>query len=120
MTRPVQVVVLGGGSWGTTVAALAALNTDTLLWARDPEVADEINARHRNSATSTTARCRRRCARRATLSRPRRSPMCSSSACPRIRSARCCATPRLTCAPWVPVLSLAKGLEVETRKRPTR
>jgi len=48
MTRPVRVVVLGGGSWGTTVAALAATNTDTLLWARDSEVAEEINTRHRN------------------------------------------------------------------------
>ena len=27
MSRPVRVVVLGGGSWGTTVAALAAQNT---------------------------------------------------------------------------------------------
>ena len=32
MTRPVRVTVLGGGSWGTTVASLAAANTQTLLW----------------------------------------------------------------------------------------
>ena len=45
----VNVTVLGGGSWGTTVAALAAHNTPTVLWARDPEVAREIDTDHRNS-----------------------------------------------------------------------
>src|SRR5207237_748074 len=44
-----QVTVLGGGSWGTTVAALAAANTPTIMWARDPEVAREIHEEHRNS-----------------------------------------------------------------------
>ena len=35
MSRPVHVTVLGGGSWGTTVASLAATNTETLIWARN-------------------------------------------------------------------------------------
>ena len=49
MTRAVRVTVLGGGSWGTTVASLAAANAETLLWARDSDVADEINTEHRNA-----------------------------------------------------------------------
>lgn len=49
MSRPVQVVVLGAGSWGTTVASLAARNTPTLLWARDSDTAEEVNRDHRNS-----------------------------------------------------------------------
>ena len=48
MSRPIQVAVLGAGSWGTTVASLAAANTSTLIWARQPEAADEINREHRN------------------------------------------------------------------------
>ena len=47
--RPPTVAVLGGGSWGTTVASLAALNTQTTIWARDPETAREINESHTNS-----------------------------------------------------------------------
>jgi glycerol-3-phosphate dehydrogenase (NAD(P)+) len=42
MTRPIHVGVLGGGSWGTTVATLAARNTETRLWARDADIAREI------------------------------------------------------------------------------
>ena len=38
----VRVVVLGAGSWGTTVAHLAAHNTPTTLWARRTDVAEEI------------------------------------------------------------------------------
>lgn len=44
----IRVGVIGGGSWGTTVASLAAHNTPTTLWARDQEVVDDINLNHRN------------------------------------------------------------------------
>jgi glycerol-3-phosphate dehydrogenase (NAD(P)+) len=47
--RPVHVAVLGGGSWGTTVASLAATHASTTLWARDAATVTEINERHRNS-----------------------------------------------------------------------
>lgn len=39
---PIKVAVIGAGSWGTTVAALAAVNTPTVLWARRPELAAAI------------------------------------------------------------------------------
>ena len=38
-----RVAVIGAGSWGTTVAALAAQSVDTTLWARRAELADAIN-----------------------------------------------------------------------------
>jgi glycerol-3-phosphate dehydrogenase (NAD(P)+) len=44
-----RVAVIGAGSWGTTVASLAAGNRPTTLWARDPVVAEEIDEHHRNS-----------------------------------------------------------------------
>ncbi len=44
----IRVAVIGGGSWGTTVAHLAADHVPTVLWARRPELADEINLHHRN------------------------------------------------------------------------
>ena len=39
----INVAVIGAGSWGTTVAALAAVNTPTVLWARRTELARQIN-----------------------------------------------------------------------------
>jgi glycerol-3-phosphate dehydrogenase (NAD(P)+) len=50
MTRQVHVAVLGAGSWGTTVASLTASNASTTLWARRAELADEIDEDHVNSA----------------------------------------------------------------------
>ncbi|MDH6280094.1 NAD(P)H-dependent glycerol-3-phosphate dehydrogenase [Prescottella agglutinans] len=119
MARPVRVVVIGSGSWGTTVAALAAHNTPTLLWARSPEIADEINTEHRNSrylgdrilpdslrATSDIVEA----ANEADVlvvgvpSHAIRSTLAEISN--EVRA-------------WVPVLSLAKGLEPGTRQRPT-
>ena len=41
--------MIGGGSWGTTVASLAARNAPTMLWTRRPEVAEEIERDHVNS-----------------------------------------------------------------------
>src|SRR6185369_7800984 len=44
------VSVLGAGAWGTALASHAArLGHDVRLWALEPEVADEITARHSNS-----------------------------------------------------------------------
>jgi len=46
-----SVAVLGGGAWGTALAQmLASDGRDVLLWAREAEVVDEVNAHHRNSA----------------------------------------------------------------------
>src|SRR4051812_41176514 len=46
--RMPKVTVLGGGTWGTTVASIAARRTQTQLWLRDPEIATAINETHRN------------------------------------------------------------------------
>jgi glycerol-3-phosphate dehydrogenase (NAD(P)+) len=44
-----SVAVLGAGSWGTTVAALASHNAPTVLWSRRADVADEVNRHHTNT-----------------------------------------------------------------------
>ncbi len=43
-----KITVLGGGSWGTTMASLVAPRHETVLWARDPDVARSIDADHEN------------------------------------------------------------------------
>ncbi len=47
--REPKVVVLGGGSWGTTVASICARRAPTLQWVRSEETAADINDNHRNS-----------------------------------------------------------------------
>jgi glycerol-3-phosphate dehydrogenase (NAD(P)+) len=44
-----KIAVIGAGSWGTTVAAIAARSAPTVLWARRPELADRINADRENT-----------------------------------------------------------------------
>jgi glycerol-3-phosphate dehydrogenase (NAD(P)+) len=44
----VTVAVIGSGSWGTAVAALATRNARTVLWARRPELAEAIETRREN------------------------------------------------------------------------
>jgi glycerol-3-phosphate dehydrogenase (NAD(P)+) len=45
-----KVAVLGGGSWGTTLAHLLAMNGhETLLWLRRPELIRSINEDHENT-----------------------------------------------------------------------
>jgi glycerol-3-phosphate dehydrogenase (NAD(P)+) len=116
----VQVAVLGGGSWGTTVATLAAANTPTLLWARDADTVAEINAQHTNSRyledrplpeTLRATNDLREAAEYADV-------LVVGVPTQAIRAALAEAAPHVR--PWVPILSLAKGLEMKTRMRPTQ
>ena len=44
----IPVSVVGAGSWGTALAALASTQCNTLLWARSAQVADQVNTTHAN------------------------------------------------------------------------
>ena len=49
LTDASRVAVVGAGSWGTAFATITAeKGVDTVLWARRSDLADEINAQHRN------------------------------------------------------------------------
>ncbi len=116
----ISVTVVGAGSWGTTVAALAAGNTPTTLWARRPELADAINADHRNvdylpdfdlpatlRATNDLEEAVR-CADVVVMGVPShgfRTTLATLAGWVR---------------PWVPIVSLAKGLEQGTHLRMTQ
>jgi glycerol-3-phosphate dehydrogenase (NAD(P)+) len=46
-----SIGIIGGGAWGTALAqALRQAGRSVRLWAREADVADEINARHANTA----------------------------------------------------------------------
>jgi glycerol-3-phosphate dehydrogenase (NAD(P)+) len=44
-----QVAVIGGGAWGTTMAAMVSARADVVLWAREDEVVGAVNTRHENT-----------------------------------------------------------------------
>ncbi|MET0308847.1 MAG: NAD(P)H-dependent glycerol-3-phosphate dehydrogenase [Sphingomonas sp.] len=45
-----KIGVIGGGAWGTALAAVAARGEQpVLLWAREPEVVESINGTHENA-----------------------------------------------------------------------
>lgn len=55
MAHP-KVSVLGAGAWGTALAGLAAANGHPVrLWARRPEIADQLNREHTHPALPGTA-----------------------------------------------------------------
>jgi len=114
---PITVAVIGAGSWGTTVAHLAAHNTPTVLWARRKELADEIEQTHVNSAylagydlhpdlrataSFEDAVCLADLLVMGVPSHGFRTTLEQVAECLR---------------PWVPVISLTKGLEQNTKLR---
>ncbi|MET0589281.1 MAG: NAD(P)H-dependent glycerol-3-phosphate dehydrogenase [Novosphingobium sp.] len=52
-----KVGVIGAGAWGTALAqALASDGSEVLLWAREPELVEEINTSHTNSVFLPSAK----------------------------------------------------------------
>jgi glycerol-3-phosphate dehydrogenase (NAD(P)+) len=117
--RPVQVTVLGGGSWGTTVASLAAANANALLWARDDATVAEINEHHRNSRYLPDLDLHPEL--RATTSIEEAvydaDVIVLGVPSQAVRSTLSAIAPALR--HWVPIVSLTKGLEQGTRLRMT-
>lgn len=120
MEKKLRVALLGGGSWGTTVASLTARNSPTIMWARDNKTVEDINKHHRNDkylaglplneslkATTSikTAVCDADVIVMGVPSHSFRHVL--EEAAPHIR-------------PWVPIVSLTKGIEQGTQMRMTQ
>jgi glycerol-3-phosphate dehydrogenase (NAD(P)+) len=112
-----RVGLVGGGSWGTTVGSIIARNAPALLWARNAETVHEINSRHTNERYLPGARLGK--ALRATASIQE----CVDSAdvvvmgVPSHGMRDILQEIRPHLRAWVPVISLAKGLEPATGLR---
>ncbi|EME15259.1 NAD(P)H-dependent glycerol-3-phosphate dehydrogenase [Rhodococcus triatomae BKS 15-14] len=113
------MVVLGAGSWGTTVASLAARNTPTLLWARDSDTADEINTDHRNSRYLGDPLLRKDLRATSDIVEAAHEADVLVVGVPSHAVRETLSEIADDVRAWVPVLSLAKGLEPGTRLRPT-
>ena len=120
MTPPVRVSVLGGGSWGSTVASIAARNTPTLLWARSDDIAREIDEQHTNSRYLEERQLYSDLRATSDLERAVVEADVLVVGVPSHAMRGVLSEASQYLRPWVPVLSLVKGLEAGTHLRPTQ
>ncbi len=118
--RQVKVAVLGAGSWGTTVAALSARNVDTVLWARDAGVVEEINDKHQNARYLAGYTLPRRLRATTSLEDAVVSADVLVTAIPSHGMRQVLTDCADYVRPWIPIVSLTKGLEQGTRLRMTQ
>ena len=114
-----KAALLGGGSWGTTVASLIARNAPVTLWARDEATVHEINTEHSNTKYLPGARLSSKLV--ATQSIEEAVAPCDVlvMGVPSQHFRSVLQQAREHLRPWVPVNSLTKGLELSTGLRMT-
>jgi len=115
----IRVAVIGAGSWGTTVAHLCAHNTKTVLYSRRDDVAGAINSGHENPRYLAGYTLHPKLTASTDLAAVVTSADVLVMGVPSkgFRVTLQEVAPHLR--PWVPVVSLAKGLELGTGKRMT-
>lgn len=112
-----RVSVLGAGSFGTTIAHLVTENAPTTIWCRRAETADEINSQHTNNkylpghGLAPTLRAT------ASLEEAVREADVLVLGVPSLGMREVLTEVRQCIRPWVPVVSLAKGLEQDSHLR---
>jgi glycerol-3-phosphate dehydrogenase (NAD(P)+) len=115
-----RVALLGGGSWGTTVAALVARNAPVTLWARDAATVDEINREHTNQKYLPDAKLPERLRATRDLAEAVDRADVVIMGVPSQGFRGVLEQLRDHVRAWVPVVSLTKGLELSTRYRMTQ
>jgi glycerol-3-phosphate dehydrogenase (NAD(P)+) len=106
-----NVTVLGAGSWGTTVASLVAPRHPTVLWARNPETADAINNDHMNPGYLPGLRLSPRLRSTADLEQAAAAADLLIVGVPTQGFRGVLDEAKQYIRPWIPVVSLSKGLE---------
>ncbi len=114
-----RVGLLGGGSWGTTVASLTAKNTPTCLWAKNAKTVAEINEHHRNERYLPGAPLTQSLGATTSLKEAVQDADVIVMGIPSHSFRSVLEDARPYIRPWVPIVSLSKGLEQGTRMRMT-
>ena len=115
-----NVAVVGAGSWGTTVAHLCAHNVPTLLYSRRADVAEAINERHENPRYLEGYQLHPDLRASTDLAAVVGQADVLVMGVPSAGFRQTLVDIRPDLRPWVPVVSLSKGLELGTRKRMTQ
>jgi len=115
-----RVLVVGGGSWGTTVAHLAAQNSPTTIWARDEASVQAINQTHQNPRYLPGYDLHPDLVATSDLAAAVADTDLLVMGVPTGAFRETCEIVEPNLRPWVPVLSLAKGFEPGTNLRMTQ
>jgi glycerol-3-phosphate dehydrogenase (NAD(P)+) len=113
------VAVLGAGSWGTAVASIVAASAPTMIWARSPEVAQDIDTNGRNEKYLGEVQLTEGLRATSDMGNAVHDADVLIMGVPShgFREALEQAAPHVR--PWIPVVSLVKGLEQSTDHRMT-
>ena len=114
-----RIGLLGGGSWGTTVASLTARNTPTKLLARRTETVHEINQHHRNERYLPGATLTESLWATTSIKETVHDADVIVMGIPSQNFRQVLQDAKPYIRPWVPIVSLAKGLEQSTQMRMT-
>jgi glycerol-3-phosphate dehydrogenase (NAD(P)+) len=115
-----NVGLLGGGSWGTTVASLTAKNSNTILWARNEDTVREINEAHTNNKYLPGAKLHKSLRASTSLEETVGNADVIVMGVPSQHFRQVLKDAKPFIRPWIPIVSLAKGLELGTKMRMTQ
>jgi glycerol-3-phosphate dehydrogenase (NAD(P)+) len=115
-----RVSVLGAGSFGTTMAHLTCPHAPTVLWCRRRETAEELNAEHTNERYLPGHRLAAAIRATAVLEEAVGEADVVVMAVPSHGMRQVLQAVARSIRPWVPLVSLAKGLEPDTHLRMTQ
>ena len=114
-----RVGLLGAGSWGTTVASLTASNGPTKIWARNKSAVAEINKHHSNEKYLPGAKLHEDLRATHSIKEAVKDADVVVMGIPAQNFRQVLETARPYIRPWVPIVSLSKGLEKGTNMRMT-
>lgn len=112
-----KVSVMGGGSWGTTVASLVSRNAPVTLWARNADTVAEINAKHTNETYLPGATLPEALQATNSIADAASAADVVIMGIPSHNFREVLQEVKLHIRPWVPVITLTKGLELKTGMR---
>jgi glycerol-3-phosphate dehydrogenase (NAD(P)+) len=115
-----RIGLLGGGSWGTTVASMVARNSPTIMWARSNEVVDEINKNHSNEKYLPNAKLTHTLFASTSIEETIRDADVVVVGVPSHSFRQVLQDAKPFIRPWVPIVSLSKGLEQDSNMRMTQ
>lgn len=114
-----KVSILGSGSWGTTVGSLIARNASALIWGRNSDTVAEINQKHTNARYLGEIPISRKLTATTDLLDAAKSADVIVLALPSQVFRVVLNQIKEHIKPEVPIISLTKGLELNTRMRMT-
>ncbi len=114
-----KVGLLGGGSWGTTVASLTAKNSETILWARNENTVREINEYHTNTKYLPNTKLHKSLTASNSIKETVENADVIVMGVPSQSLRKVLTEAKPYIRPWIPIINLAKGLEISTKMRMT-